>query len=115
MEIIKYDRSRHFDIPKYFYFEAMNSTVGGKNTFNYRIDPRTDKEKDPPENKLRVQIWYGLMCSDLAEMLFESEFEHTFEGYKDMIYWLDDQYDDYAVKVKSGEVEGRRTFREDLD
>ena len=28
----RYDRSRHFEIPKYFYFEAMNSTVGGRNT-----------------------------------------------------------------------------------
>ena len=48
MEYI-YDRSRHFDIPKYFYFEAKNSTVGGRNTFNYRIDPVTIKNEEEQE------------------------------------------------------------------
>ena len=109
MEYI-YDRSRHFDIPKYFYFEAKNSTVGGRNTFNYRIDPVTVKNEEESEDKLVVKFWYGMICSDLAEFLGENSFEHTFEGYKAMIYWLDEQYDEYIEKIESGEVKGRRTF-----
>lgn len=115
MEEYKYDKSRHFEMPKYFYFEAGNSTVGGKNTFNYRIDPITDKTQEPPESKLRVRIWYGPLCSELAEILAEKEFEHSFYGYKAMIYWIDERFDEYVEKVKSSEVEGRRTFMEELD
>ena len=109
MEYI-YDRSRHFDIPKYFYFEAKNSTVGGRNTFNYRIDPVTVKNEEESEDRLVVKFWYGMLCSDLAEILGENSFEHTFEGYKAMIYWLDEQYDEYIEKIESGEIKGRRTF-----
>jgi len=58
MEYI-YDRSRHFEIPRYFYFEAKNSTVGGRNTFNYRIDPVTIKNEESSEDKLVVKFWYG--------------------------------------------------------
>ena len=107
----KYDRSRHFDMPKYFYFEAKNSTVGGKNTFNYRIDPVevaiSDEEK---EKRFRVKIWYGTLCSELAEAVAEKEFKLSDDGYREMIYWIDEEYDKYAEKVTSGEVEGRRTF-----
>lgn len=114
-EVIKYDRSRHFEIPKYFYFEAKNSTVGGRSTFNYRIDPIekqiTDEKTEP---RLRIRTWYGMLCSDLAEIVSENDFEHSVEGYKDMIYWLDDEFEVYISKVESGEVEGRRTFTGDL-
>lgn len=108
---IRYDRSRHFNIPKYFYFQAMNSTVGGRNTFNYRIDP-FEKENDDgtKEQRLRIRTWFGMLCSDLAEFNAENEFEHTFDGYKEMIYWLDEEYDVYISKIESGELEGRRTF-----
>ena len=110
----KYDRSRHFEIPKYFYFEAKNSTVGGRNNFNYRIDPVTIQNEEISENKLEVKIWYGLVCSDLADFIAENSFAHTFDGYKEMIYWLDERYDEYIEKVNRGEVPGRRTFIGDL-
>lgn len=111
----KYDRSRHFEIPRYFYFEAMNSTVGGRNTFNYRIDP-IKKEKEDGETELRLVIktWIGMVCSNLAEFEAENDFEHTFEGYKAMIYWLDEEYDAYKEKIESGELQGRRTFKGEL-
>lgn len=107
----KYDRSRHFEIPKFFYFEAKNSTVGGRNTFNYKIDPVevavSDEQK---EKRFSVKIWYGALCSELAEIVSESEFPLNDDGYKDMIYWIDEEYDKYAEKIANGEVEGRRTF-----
>lgn len=101
---IRFDRSRHFDMPKLFYFTANNTTVGSLNTFNYRISPK--------EDKLKASIWYGLMCSELAEMVAENEFPMDTEGYKEMIYWVDEQYDLYAAKLKKGEVLPRRTFEE---
>ncbi len=111
----RYDRSRHFEIPKYFYFEAMNSTVGGRNTFNYRIDPvKREKEDGETELRLQVKTWIGLVCSDLAEFDAENDFEHTFHGYKAMIYWLDEEYDAYIEKIESGELVGRRTFKGEL-
>ncbi len=114
-EIMKFDRSRHFEIPKYFYFQAKNSTVGGKNTFNYRIDPiEKQVAEDKTESRLRVRTWYGMLASDLAEIVSENDFIHTFDGYKDMIYWLDEEFDLYIEKVESGEIEGRRTFMEEL-
>ncbi|MBQ8612922.1 MAG: hypothetical protein IJ416_01745 [Ruminiclostridium sp.] len=111
----KYDRSRHFEIPKYFYFEVMNSTVGGRNTFNYRIDPvKREKEDGETELLLVIKIWIGMVCSELAEFEAENEFEHTFEGYKAMIYWLDNEYDVYKGKIESGELQSRRTFKGEL-
>lgn len=99
-----YDRSRYFELPKYFYFEAKNSTVGGNNTFNYRVDPVDDK--------LKIMVWYGMNCSELAEDPIEHETEHTYDGYKAMINWIDEQYEVYLEKLESGEVEGRRTYEE---
>lgn len=110
----KYDRSRHFEIPKYFYFEAKNSTVGGRNTFNYKIDPVEIKDDDKTEQRLHIQVWFGVVCSELGEIVAENDFEHSFEGYKAMIYWLDEEYDAYIEKINSGELKGRRTFMGEL-
>lgn len=112
---VKYDRSRHFEIPKYFYFEAMNSTVGGRSTYNYRIDPiKRENENGETELILRIRTWVGLMCSDLAEFEGDEEFPHTFDGYKDMIFWLDKDFDVYMERIASGELQNRRTFKGDL-
>lgn len=100
----KYDRSRHFEMPKFFYFEAGNSTVGGNNTFNYRIDPK--------EGRFVVKIWYGENCSELSESVADMDFELSFEGYKEMIYHIDEKYDEYLEKLKNGEVKPRRTYVE---
>jgi len=111
----KYDRSRHFDIPKFFYFEAKNSTVGGRNTFNYKIDPiEVQVSEDKKEKRFRSIVWYGALCSELAEIAAEKEFAFDEDGYKGMIYWIDEEYDKYAAKVASGEIESRRTFNGEL-
>lgn len=41
-----YDRSRHFEIPRFFYFEVGNGTVGSRNTFNYQLLPKEVGEGD---------------------------------------------------------------------
>lgn len=111
----KYDRSRHFDIPKFFYFEAKNSTVGGRNSFNYQIAPiEVEVSEEKKEKRFKIKVWYGELCSELAEIVAENDFLLDNDGYKAMIYWLDDEYDKYAEKVKNGEVESRRTFNGEL-
>ena len=98
----KYDRSRYFEIPRKFYFEAGNPSIGSSNTFNYRIAPE--------EDKLKACVWYGMLCFELCEIAAEKEFPGDTDGYKELIYWLDEQYEEYLKKLESGEVKGRRTF-----
>ncbi len=102
----EYDRSRYFEIPKYFYFEVKNSSSGSINTFNYLITP-TDES-------LHVKIWYGLLCSELSEAAAEEDFEKSQEGYRRMVYWVDEQFEVYKEKLAAGEIESRRTFSGEL-
>lgn len=97
----RYDRSRYFEMPKYFYFEAGNATVGSRNSFNYRIEPAGEE--------IKVEYWYGLICYAKAEILETVTFPFTKDGYLDIIYWLDERFDEYILKLESGEVEPRRT------
>ena len=99
---LKYDKSRYFDIPRKFYFEVGNTSIGSSNTFNYRISTKDDK--------FCADIWYGMLCFELCEVVSEKEFDGGDDGYKELIYWIDEQYEEYLKKLEAGEVQGRRTF-----
>ncbi len=76
--------SKIFDIPRLYYFESTNVYTGSKNqTFNFKITPG---------EKLKVQIWHGMICSDKAEIEITEEFPLTQEGYDAMIKWLEDTF-----------------------
>lgn len=109
-----YDRSRHFEIPRYFYFEVGNGTVGSLNTFNYQVIPKEVGEDDDKKKILRAKVWYGENCSEKSEAAAEQDFDHSFDGYKQMIYWVDEQFDVYCTKLRNGEVKGRRTFNGEI-
>lgn len=109
-----YDRSRYFEIPRYFYFEVGNSTVGSLNTFNYQVAPKEVGEDENKKKVLRAKVWYGESCSEKSEAAAKQDFDHSFDGYKQMIYWVDEQFDVYCAKLRDGEVEGRRTFTGEL-
>lgn len=109
-----YDRSRHFEIPKYFYFEVENGTVGSMNTFNYQILPKEVGEGDEKKKVLYSKVWYGENCAEKSEAAAERDFEHSEDGYKQMIYWVDEQFDIYCAKLHNGEVKSRRTFNGDI-
>lgn len=96
------EKSRYFEIPTDSYFASGNFTTGSANTFNYRIDLIGEG--------FHVKIWYGLLCSELSDAAVASDFSTDENGYRDMILWLDGQYEDYRAKLSAGEIEGRRTF-----
>jgi hypothetical protein len=76
--------SPYFDIPRFYYFASKNVFTGSKGqVFNYKITPA---------DTLKVQIWHGWLCSDLAEMEQEQEFPMEQAGYDAMIQWLEAQY-----------------------
>ncbi len=100
----KFDKSRFFEIPKHFYYEAGNPTVGSLNSFNYRIAPK--------DGRLFAAVWYGMLCFELCEPVAQKDFDGGFDGYKEMIYWLDEQYEEYLEKLRNGEVEPRRTYED---
>ena len=77
--------SKYFDIPRIYYFQSKNIFTGSKNnTFNYKITPG---------EKLKVQIWHGMLCSEKAEIEVEQEFPLDQEGFDAMIKWLEDMWE----------------------
>ncbi len=81
----EYEKSRYFEIPKYFYFESKNTISGSSGSFNYIIGLT--------EDSLHVKIWYGIYCSEISETAAEGDFEKSESGYRKMVCWLDEQYE----------------------
>lgn len=75
-----------FDIPRIYYFESKNTFTGSRKDFNFKI---------VPDGELKVTVWHGFLCSDLAEMEAEASFPLSAEGHEKMLLWLEEQY---AVK-----------------
>ena len=73
-----------FDIPGIYYFESRNIYSGSRGDFNFRI---------VPGEELYVSVWYGFLCSELAEMEQENHFPLTKEGHQDMLRWLTEVYE----------------------
>ncbi len=73
-----------FDLRNFYFYQSGNTFIGSLKGFNYKISPESDK--------LKIMIWHGMLCSDLAEMELENEFPCTQEGFDEMIKWLEDTY-----------------------
>jgi hypothetical protein len=87
----------YIDVPTFAYFDFGNTWTGSLlNDFNYRIVP---KAKDEPP-VLKVYIWYGVVCFDLAETVDEFEEEFSAEGYERVIDKLNKLIGEYREKVK---------------
>lgn len=92
------EKSRYFEIPTLSYFESGNYTTGSAKPFNYRIDLIGES--------FHVKIWYGQLCSELSEAAAVSDFSGGESGYREMILWLDGQYEAYRAKPSTDETEG---------
>ncbi|MBR3629353.1 MAG: hypothetical protein IKN55_02640 [Oscillospiraceae bacterium] len=77
-------KPNEFDIPRIYYFESKNIFTGSRKDFNFRIVPE--------EGELRVTIWHGFICSELAEPEGSSSFPLSAEGHEQMLAWLKEQY-----------------------
>lgn len=79
---------RVFKIPEFEYFDMGGKYSGEKrgtseDHFNYRITPKDD---------ITVQIWYGINCFELSELVSETVLEKTRDGYHAMLDWIEKQY-----------------------
>ncbi len=60
----------YFDLPTFYFFEEMNIWTGSLYTnFNYRITPKKAKKDTDEKSELKVSVWYGTKCFDLADEL----------------------------------------------
>ena len=68
----------YFDLPTFYFFQEKNIWTGSLYTnFNYRITPKKSDEK----SELKVDVWYGKKCFDLAEELVaQYSEEYSAEG-----------------------------------
>ena len=73
-----------FDIPDIYYFEAGNYFTGSRKDMNYKIVP--DGET------MKVTVWHGFICSELAEPETENQFPVTKAGHQTMLDWLTEIY-----------------------
>jgi|GEM_PF-2539750 len=82
---------RVFKIPEFEYFDMGGKYSGNKrgtseDDFNYHIIPKDD---------IRVEIWYGVNCFDLSEIVTEQVFEKTRDGYHAMLDWIEEQFHEW--------------------
>ena len=94
-----------FDIPGLYYFEAGNYFTGSRcdERPHYENPDNTELRKDyysgllnfrieSDGKEMMVKIWYGILCSELAEIKETKTFPVTEEGHKNMMDWLEELY-----------------------
>lgn len=87
----------YIDVPTFAYFDFGNTWTGSLLTdMNYRIVP---KAKDEPP-VLKVYVWYGVVCFELAEMAEEFEEELSDEGYQRVIGRINAIAEEYRKKER---------------
>ena len=60
----------YFDLPTFYFFEEGNIWAGSLYTnFNYRIVPKKVKKDSDEESALKLAVWYGTKCFDMADEL----------------------------------------------
>lgn len=90
----------YMDLPTFAYFDFGNTWSGSLlRDFNYRIEPHAKDE--PP--CLRVFVWFGDICFDLAEEKETFEEEFSDEGYQRVVEKLNKRIDNYRVSI--GQIE----------
>ena len=75
-------------IPEYEYFQMGGHYSGSKrgmnfDDFNFHIVPK---------DEIKVDVWYGVKCYDLSEMVDGKIFEQSNDGYHQMLDWIEEQY-----------------------
>ena len=72
-------QTNQFDLPGFFYFQAMNVYTGSLCGMRFRIHE---------DERLHVAVWRSRLCFELAEMEAEADFDFTEDGYHAMLAWL---------------------------
>jgi hypothetical protein len=84
--------NKHFYLPNLHTFQNDNVFHGslGKLRFRVRTQKGTPEQGEAPG--IGALCWYGDYCLAESEVVAESWFPLTEEGYEQVIDWLDDQY-----------------------
>ena len=89
-----------FSLPGIQFFINENPYSGSYKGMNYKVCPiKADAEKDI-DSHIEVKVWYGMLCSDLAEMAATADFPLDRDGLSAVVAWLREQYAAYAEKQK---------------
>lgn len=89
----------YIDVPTFAYFDFGNTWTGSLlSDLNYRIEPRA--KDDPPA--LKVSVWYGVVCFELAEIAEEFNEEFSADGYERVIGRINEIAEDYKKGKKIG-------------
>lgn len=83
---------RDFPLPKILYFTSGNFFTGSYKAMNYRIIPIKGKAEENVSAHFEVSVWLGEKCSELSEMVAETEFPLDTDGLAAMEQWLREQY-----------------------
>ncbi len=74
-----------FELPGLYYFQAGNYFTGSRDSLNFKIN------SDGKE--MQVMLWYGFLCSELAEknqLIEQTEnFPVTAEGHAALLQYLE--------------------------
>ena len=83
---------RDFPIPPVLFFINGNPFSGSYKGLNYKVVPvKGDAEKEI-QSHLNVCVWYGMLCSDLAEIVATAEFPMDTDGTAALEEWLKARY-----------------------
>lgn len=89
-----------FPLPGIQFFISNNPYSGSYKGLNYLVIPvKADVEKDI-DSHLEVKVWYGMLCSDLSEMVATAEFPLDTDGLAATVAWLREQYAVYEGQQK---------------
>ena len=89
-----------FPLPGIQFFISGNPYSGSHKGLNYIVTPiKADVEKDI-DSHLEVKVWYGMLCSDLAEMVARADFPLDTDGIAAAVAWLREQYGVYLEQQK---------------
>jgi hypothetical protein len=94
--------SEHSDfyVPNLATFQNDNAYLGSFHGLRFRLKPSKRETEDGEERTIEALVWYGLLCLEKSEVVSETVFPMTDDGYAEMLVWLDEQHQIMESKEK---------------
>ncbi len=87
----------HFQLHQLNYFTNGNRFSGSLKGFNYLLIPNKADPDAGTAAHVAVQVWYGMLCSDLSEMVATTQVPMDADGVAAAEAWLEEQYVAYIT------------------
>ncbi len=91
-----------FYVPNLATFLNDNAYLGSFHGLRFRLKPADRGEGDQKEKVIEALVWYGVYCLELSEVVAETSFPMTEQGYSAMLAWLDEQHRAMTQKEAAG-------------